>query len=54
MRVGALWEKGAVRGETQQRAGWFAAWIARMKTAIAAIAAAKSSQQFGREEEIEK
>lgn len=56
MRVAALWEKAktAVRAETHERAGRFAAWIACLKAAIAEIAVAKSSQQFGREEEIEK
>lgn len=56
MRVAAFWRKvePAVRAETQEQAGRFAAWIARLKAAIAEIAAAKSSQQFGREEEIEK
>ena len=53
MRVAAFWEKAkpAVRAETQDLAGRFAAYIARLKAAIAEIAAAKSSQQFGREEE---
>jgi len=32
---------------------WFAAWIARVKKGIAKVAAAQSSQQFGREEEKE-
>jgi hypothetical protein len=53
MRVAAFWGKAkpAVRGETQDRPGRFAACIARLKAAIAEIAAAKSLQQFGREEE---
>lgn len=56
MRVEAFWEKAkpAVHAETHERAGRFAVWIACLKTTIAEVAAAKSSQQFGREEEIEK
>jgi hypothetical protein len=56
MRVATFWEKAkrAPRAETHERAGRYAAWIARLKTIIAEIATAKSSQQFGREEEIGK
>jgi hypothetical protein len=32
---------------------WLAAWVARVKQGVVEIAAAKSSQQFGREEEKE-
>jgi hypothetical protein len=51
----ALWEKlkPAVPMELKQSENWFAAGIARLKAAVAEIAAAKSSQQFGREEEKE-
>ena len=51
----ALWEKlkPAVRTEWKQTENWFAAGIARLKGAVAEIAATKSSQQFGREEEKE-
>jgi hypothetical protein len=51
----ALWEKlkPAVRTEWKQTEVWFAAGIARLKGAVAEIAATKSSQQFGREEEKE-
>jgi hypothetical protein len=45
--------KPAVRMELKQTENWFAAGIARLRAAVAEIAAAKSSQQFGREEEKE-
>jgi hypothetical protein len=53
MAVAALWErfKPAVKEELK---GLVGAWIARLKKGLAAIAAAKSSQQFGREEEKER
>jgi hypothetical protein len=43
----------AVRSEWQEQQSWLAAWIARLKAGVAEIAATKSSQQFGREEEKE-
>jgi hypothetical protein len=53
MAVAAFWErfKPAIREELRELVG---AWIARLKKGLAAIAAAKSSQQFGREEEKER
>jgi hypothetical protein len=45
--------KPAVRAELKQAESWLAAGIARLKAAVVEIAAAKSSQQFGREEERE-
>ena len=53
MAVAALWErfKPAV-GADLKRA--LRGWIAELKKGLAAIAAAKSSQQFGREEEKER
>jgi hypothetical protein len=51
----ALWEKlkPAVRTEWKQTGVWLAAGMARLKCAVAEIAATKSSQQIGREEEKE-
>jgi hypothetical protein len=43
----------AVRAAVEVHEGWFADGIARLKAAVVEIAAAKSSQQFGREEEKE-
>ena len=56
MRVAGFWEKAmpAVCAETHQRDGGFAEWMVYLKTTIAEIASAKGSQQFRREEEIEK
>jgi len=53
MAVAAFWErfKPAVKEELK---GLVGAWIAQLKKGLAAIAAAKSSQQFGREEEKER
>jgi hypothetical protein len=49
----AFWErlKPANRAEPKGRTGPVGAWIEQLKKGLAAIAAAKSSQQFGREEE---
>jgi hypothetical protein len=56
MRVAGFWEKAkpAVCTETPGRRGSWAEWIVYLKTTIAEIASAKGSQQFGREEEMEK
>ena len=53
MWTAAFWErwKPAGRGEVKEQEGLAGAWIAQLKKGLAAIAAAKSSQQFGREEE---
>ena len=50
MGVAAFWErfKPAYGAELKGTVG---AWIAQLKRGLAAIAAAKTSQQFGREEE---
>ncbi len=40
--------------DLKERGGPIEAWIAQLKKGLAAIATAKSSQQFGREEEKEK
>jgi hypothetical protein len=55
MGIAAFWErwKPADGAELKEREGLVRAWIARLKKGLAAIAAAKSSQQFGREEEKE-
>ncbi len=55
MRAAAFWEKlkPADGAELKEPAGPVGAWIAQLKKGLAAIAAAKSSQQFGREEEKE-
>jgi hypothetical protein len=45
--------KAAVRVESEQQKERFAAWVTQLKTGAAEIAAAKGSQQFGREEEKE-
>jgi hypothetical protein len=51
----ALWEKlkAAVRVGGKLQAHTLAVLLRRLKNGIAGIAAAKSSQQFGREEEKE-
>ncbi len=54
MQTAAFWEKrkpadGAEQKKRELPAG---TWIAQLKKGLAAIAAAKSSQQFGREEEM--
>ncbi len=55
MRAAALWERlKPADGAAQQKPEWpVGAWIAQLKKGLATIAAAKSSQQFGREEEKE-
>jgi hypothetical protein len=55
MGAAAFWEKvkPAVRAGMEEQGKWFAAWIVRLRAGVAEIAAAKSSQQFGREEEKE-
>ena len=55
MRPSAFWERlKPADGAAQQKREWpVGAWIAQLKKGLAAIAAAKSSQQFGREEERE-
>jgi hypothetical protein len=55
MGAAAFWEKVelAVRAEMEEQGKWFAAGIDRLRAGVAEIAAAKSSQQFGREEEKE-
>jgi hypothetical protein len=40
--------------ELKEPEGPLGMWIAQLKLGLAAIAIAKSSQQFGREEEMEK
>jgi len=56
MGAAAFWEKlKPAHGEDlKEHGGPIEAWIAQLKKGLAAIAAAKSSQQFGREEEKEK
>jgi hypothetical protein len=56
MGIAAFWErwKLADGAESKEREGSAGAWVAKLKKGLAAIAAAKSSQQFGREEEKEK
>ncbi len=51
----AFWErvKSAVRGDESVRSNFWAVLLSPLITGIAEIAAAKSSQQFGREEEKE-
>jgi len=55
MGVAAFWErlKPADGTDLKGREGAVGAWIAQLKKGLAAIAEAKSSQQFGREEEKE-
>jgi len=45
--------KRKFRTEMEEWRNWFAAWVAGLKAGVAEIAAAKSFQQFGREEEKE-
>ena len=49
----AFWRriKSAARAGMELQEGWFARLIARLKAAVVEIAAVRSSQQFGREEE---
>jgi hypothetical protein len=56
MGATALWErmKTAIRDEENVRWNFWTMLLRQMKAGIAEIAAAKSSQQFGREEEKEK
>jgi hypothetical protein len=42
-----------VRTEGKELRNWIGAWMMKMKTVIAEIAATKSSQRLGREEEKE-
>ena len=42
-----------VRDEVKEQWNWFAEWMTRVKTAVAEIAATKSFQRLGREEEKE-
>jgi hypothetical protein len=55
MEATALWEKvkAAVHVDEKVRWHFWANLLRRLKSGIAEIAAAKSSQQFGREEEKE-
>jgi len=55
MGAAAFWEKvkPVVRAEMESQEKWFVAWIVRLRTGVAEIAATKSSQQFGREKEKE-
>jgi len=55
MSATAFWMKTrtAVRVEVEQQKKRLMELVARLKTGAAEIAAAKSSQQFGREEEKE-
>jgi hypothetical protein len=55
MDAAAFWKKAKTdfRVKMEQRRERFAAWVAQLKTGAAEIAAAKGSQQFGREEEKE-
>lgn len=56
MGTATFWEKikPTVHAEKEEQEGLFAAWIAHLKKWIAEIAATKSFQQFGREEEKER
>jgi len=53
MGAAAFWKrvKRAAETDLKERKRFVAAWIAQLKKGLAAIAMAKSSQQFGREEE---
>ncbi len=53
MGAAAFWKKVKRAAETdlKKREGLVITWIAQLKKGLAAIAMAKSSQQFGREEE---
>ena len=55
MGVAGFWErlKPADGADLKGQEGPVGAWTAQLKKALAAIATAKSSQQFGREEEKE-
>ncbi len=55
MGAAAFWErwKPAGRGEVKEQARLTGGWIEQLKEGLAAIAIAKISQQFGREEEKE-
>jgi hypothetical protein len=50
MGVAAFWERFKLAYGAELK-GTVGAWIAQLKKGLAAIAAAKTSQQFGREEE---
>ncbi len=53
MGARVIWKKinRAVRAEMKEQEKWVAACFARLKAGVAEIAAARSFQQFGREEE---
>jgi hypothetical protein len=53
MEAAAFWKrvKHAAETDRKERERVVTAWIAQLKKGLAAIAMAKSSQQFGREEE---
>ena len=55
MGVAGFWErlKPADGADLKGQEGPVGAWITQLKKGLAAIATAKSSQQFGREEEKE-
>jgi hypothetical protein len=52
MGAAAFWERWKPADGAELK-GPVGAWIEQLKKGLAAIAAAKSSQQFGREEEKE-
>ena len=52
MRAAAFWERLKPEDGAAMK-GPVGAWLAQLKKGLAAIAAAKSAQQFGREEEKE-
>jgi hypothetical protein len=56
MGMATFWErwKTACAAENKEKETLAAAWTAQLKKGLAAIAVAKVSQQFGREEEKEK
>jgi hypothetical protein len=53
MEAAAFWKrvKHAAETDRKERERVVTAWIAQLKKGLTAIAMAKSSQQFGREEE---
>jgi hypothetical protein len=54
MGTAAFWKrvKQAAGTDLKERETLVTAWVAQVKKGLAAIAMAKSSQQFGREEEM--
>ncbi len=54
MEGAASWEKRKLADGTElKKREWpVGVWIAQLKKGLAAVAAAKSAQQFGREEEM--